>query len=196
MKDLPRTLLFTSMLVAPMAMAQTASVHSAAGVLPPLPQGSQSSTPPHDAPMRPARPMTLAVREAATTPPPLPEGGRGAATPTAASPELPAYNTASPTPPSPASSAPATHLDFASALAEDVTIDVVDMRYGELLEKLNPAGWRMRTQNVEAATLDQRVDLTAQTTRGEVLRQLLARSGLTLKPFDKFDEPLLLITSR
>lgn len=196
--------------------AHAASVHSAAGVVPPLPNPQTSQTPDTNRSYTGA--TTLASLSAPTTPPPLP--------PTAASQSAEPVSTSdsdvsfaserSPAPPratdvahvqatppvqaaaptQPATPAPVFISDFDKALTQTVTIDVVDMRLEDLLQQLVPTGWRMRVQNVPPATLDQRVDLTAQATRGDVLHELLGQSSLTIKPFDGFDVPLMLITTR
>jgi hypothetical protein len=86
-------------------------------------------------------------------------------------------------------------MDFDDAMTSDVTIDVVDMKLEDLLRQLAPTGWRVRFQNVDTSLLQQRTDMTAQSTRGNVLYEILAKTELTLQPFDGFAEPLLLITS-
>lgn len=175
-----------------------ASIHSAAGVVPPLPKTSSYSPSASQ-----HTPGTNTVRLAApSTPPPLPPaasaGGSWPAptTVTSAAPTGQPHQTPAAT--SPAASTPTTRAvatKLETALGQEVTIDVVDMRFEDLLEQLKPAGWRMRMQNVAPATLNQRVDLTAQATRGDVLHELLGQANLTIKPFDGFDIPLLLITN-
>jgi len=86
-------------------------------------------------------------------------------------------------------------LSFEEALAETVTIDVMDMALHELMEQLTPHGWRLRFQHVDQDIKTQRVDLTAYSTRGEVMYDLLSQAGLSAEPFEAFQTPLLLVTS-
>lgn len=176
-------------------MAGAASVHSAAGVVPPLPSTSKApredpatATPSNTGPARLGVP---------TSKPPLPGRSVAKSSSPNRSATPPATNPPASRPSTPSQAAPTSILaDFDTILSQKVTIDVVDMRFEDLLQKLTPGGWRLRTQNIEPATLDQRVDLTAQASRGDVLHELLAQSKLTAKPFEGFDVPLLLITSR
>lgn len=186
MKPTHRAILLAAAFSAPMAaLAQSASVHSAAGVLPgdvstPIPENavarsivSPTTPPPLPGANKKPAPMPVADNRSATTTAPKASGGAGA----------PRHVASAVT-------------SFDDVLAEEVTIDVVDMRLGDLLDQIAPPNWRVRTQNIDPATLDQRVDLTAQTTRGDVLHELLAQANLTAKPFEGFDTPLLLITRR
>lgn len=137
------------------------------------------------------------------TPPPLP--GSASSNPVAArgpdesSNSYPAVHTPqarkrvpSNTPASPSSAGP---VSFDKALASDVNIDVVDMRFEEVIEKLVPNGWRVRFQHVDRAILDKRVDMTANASLKDVLYELLSQADLAVRPFDGFDHPLLLVTS-
>lgn len=191
---------FVAALAAPFAgSAYAASVHSAAGVVPPLP-GTHSSEIDWN---RGSRRPTESALTTPSTPPPLPRTAMQPApnaSPTMAALNHPAKmpkHTAAPrqeAQPTPQKRNIGTGFD--DVLAQTVTIDVVDMRLEDLLEQLAPNGWRLRVQNVDQAILDQRVDLTAQSSRGAVLHELLGQSSLTIKPFDGFDVPLLLITIR
>jgi hypothetical protein len=84
---------------------------------------------------------------------------------------------------------------FKMSLDDEVTIDVVNMALTDLMEQLTPQGWRLRFQHVDESIKNQRVDLTAYSTRGEVMHNLLAQTGLTVEPFEAFQTPLLLVTS-
>lgn len=204
MKQSHQAIMLAVALSVPMlASAQGVGVHSAAGVLP----GDVPTQPANTSPRNYANPDAFSVASTTTTPttpPPLPGVSRAAPTPsTGSAPSAPAARQTAakrnPTPatgstsPRPAVSAIAS---FDDVLSEKVTIDVVDMPFSDLLDSLSPSGWRVRTQNIDPATLAQRVDLTAQATRGEVLYELLAQANLTAKPFEGFDTPLLLITRR
>lgn len=200
-----RTMIIAAALLAPFAgAASAASVHSAAGVLPPLPQAADTRTSPARQVAATAPPLASRFT-APTSPPPLPgsqarsntaQSIAAVTTSSAGAAPRPSVQRQTTSTPPPAPTAAARKFDaFDVALKQSVTIDVMDMRFEDLLEKLTPNGWRMRAQNIDPATLDQRVDLTAQATRGEVLHELLAQSNLTAKPFSGFDVPLLIITN-
>ena len=170
---------------------QAQSVHSAAGVLP-----SQKSTPTAQAATyaMPAAQRSF-QREETRSAPPLPSAG--------ASSIGPQSGTAGRSPAGASTrsvSAADTRVlatpSFEDALAEDVTIDVVDMALEDFIQELAPHGWRVRFQHVSQSVKQKRVDYTGQeVTRRDVLYSLLGDAGLSLQPFDGFDTPLLLITS-
>lgn len=203
MKQSHQAIMLAVALSVPMlASAQGVGVHSAAGVLPgDVTSRTQASPPNYGNPDAFSVASTTATP---TTPPPLPGASRAAPTPNTGSvPSVPAaQQTAPKRSPTPAASSTSPRrvvsaiASFDDVLSEEVTIDVVDMQFSDLLDSLSPSGWRVRTQNIDPATLAQRVDLTAQATRGEVLYELLAQANLTAKPFEGFDTPLLLITRR
>lgn len=145
---------------------------------PPLPE-TQANTPP---------PLPR-QRATASTPPPLPVQPTRRSSPTSA-PPLP--NTS----PSPAVTSPvAVERDFLAATSDDVTIDVVDMPLRKVVDNLAPVGWRIRFQRIGDEVLASSTDLTAtNTTRGEVLHELLSRAGLAAEPFPEFDVPLLIVS--
>lgn len=182
-------LLSAAMLSLPIHAAAQ-SVHSAAGTLPtagaPASFGNERLIP----------------AERHRSPPPLPGMG-------SSSPRAPHSASASATPypattatadasaqgPLPATVQATSFMPFDDALDESVTIDVVDMALTDVLEQLAPTGWRLRFQHVDDAVKAKRVDLTAISTRGDVMHRLLSHAGLSIEPFESFDTPLLLITS-
>lgn len=152
------------------------------GMAPPLPQQA-SNQPPLPATTAPSN-----TTAGAAQPPPLPQ------------PQPQSQSQSQPqqaaTPP-PMPTAPTVERDFDGLMASKVAIDVVDMEMQDVLEKLAPAGWRVRFQRIDDATLKQRIDLTTTTaTRGEVFHELLARAGLALEEFPAFDQPLLLVSQQ
>lgn len=190
MKRIHRQFLLSLALIAPSItnVALAVEVHSAAGVVPPLPRTSSSQ-----APAEPRVNMLATQRNnvsAPSTPPPLPRSNSQRL-------QQPIATTAAAAPPSAeiaqANSRP-TVAKFDAALKESVTIDVVNMRFEDLLQQLKPYGWRMRFQNIEPSILDTRVDLTAEASRQVVLHRLLSQAGLSIEPFESFDVPLMLIT--
>ncbi|CAM3858996.1 hypothetical protein VRRI112168_03555 [Vreelandella rituensis] len=99
--------------------------------------------------------------------------------------------------PAPTATSGFANRDFALAMADPVTIDVVDMALQDILENLAPQGWRVRFQRISESTLAERTDLTATNlSRGDVMHELLSQSGLTLKPFPDFNQPLMIISQK
>lgn len=109
---------------------------------------------------------------------------------------LPAASAAPTASPAPAAArTPLVERDFLAATSDDVTIDVVDMPLENVLKSLAPTGWKLRFQRVGDEVLESSTDLTAtNTTRGEVLHELLSRAGLAAEPFPEFDVPLLIVS--
>lgn len=183
MKKHPLSILVAVAMATPaVAVASSVKVHSAAGILP-----GQAATVTQEDNTR-----TL-ITASTTEPPPLP-GHDAAANTTPATDYAASQPTHSDTPP--VKPEPVPFVTFDKAMDQSVTIDVVDIKLEDLLDDLSPAGWRVRIQDVAPSVLAQRVDLTAVSTRREVLHKLLAQANLTLKPFEGLDTPLILITSR
>jgi len=148
---------------------------------PPLPRQPQASSAP-----------PLPRQQASASQPPLPRQQAASAPQRQVASAAP-QPTASPAPA--ASRTPLIERDFLAATSDDVTIDVVDMPLENVLKSLAPNGWKLRFQRVGDEVLESSTDLTAtNTTRGEVLHELLSRAGLAAEPFPEFDVPLLIVS--
>lgn len=146
---------------------------------PPLPRQPQASSAP-----------PLPSQQASASQPPLPSQQAASAPQRQAASAAP---TASPAPA--AARTPLVERDFLAATSDDVTIDVVDIPLENVLKSLAPNGWKLRFQRVGDEVLESSTDLTAtNTTRGEVLHELLSRAGLAAEPFPEFDVPLLIVS--
>lgn len=83
------------------------------------------------------------------------------------------------------------------ALNRPANIDVTSMVYGDLIEQLTPAGWKIEFRGVPQTRLLQRVDLTLAGTRGQALRLLLDAQGLAPHFFETgFNQPLIVISAQ
>ena len=154
---------------------------------PPLPRQPQASSAP-----------PLPRQQASASQPPLPRQQAASAPQrqVASAAPLPAASAAPTASPAPAAArTPLVERDFLAATSDDVTIDVVDMPLENVLKSLAPNGWKLRFQRVGDEVLESSTDLTAtNTTRGEVLHELLSRAGLAAEPFPEFDVPLLIVS--
>lgn len=176
---------FSAALLSLPLYASGQAVHSAAGALP------NTSAPPTQ------EPRQFSSSNERRAPPPLPEAGANKPVSHAGSGTFGEKRQADPSGSPAAHSAPArpAFVTFKDSLDEKVTIDVMDMALTDLFEQLAPPGWRLRFQHVDDATKEKRVDLTANSTRGDVMHELLSRAGLSVEPFESFDTPLILVTS-